>query len=144
MIRRAAPADIPRMVELGRRFHEYAGVVEIPFDPASFAATIERGLGDINQCYLVSEVEGEVKAIAGAIVYPPYFNHNARTGQELFWWSECGDGLRLHRVLARWAANCGCKSFSMIALSDARSERMAKLYKRLGYRPSEQTFIKGL
>lgn len=144
MIRPAALQDIPRMVELGQRFHEYAGVAEIPFDAASFGQTISLGLTDPNQCYLVADVDETVQAMAGAISYAPYFNHAAKTGQELFWWSECGEGLRLHDALAAWALERGCQSFAMIALADGRSERMARLYKRMGYRPTEQTFIKGL
>lgn len=144
MIRRAVAADIGRMVELGMRFHAYAGVAEIPFDPASFRSTLGRGLQDADQCYLVAEVDGDVRAMAGAIAYAPYFNHAAKTGQELFWWSECGEGMRLHAALADWARDRGCQTFSMIALADERSERMASLYKRMGYRPTEHTFIKGL
>ena len=144
MIRRATLADLDRMVELGQRFHQYAAVAEIPFDPASFRATLERGLESDDQCYLVAEANGEIRAMAGAIAYPPYFNHAAKTGQELFWWSECGAGLGLHTELARWAAGRGCQSFAMIALANGRSGRMANLYKRMGYRPTEQTFIKRL
>jgi len=144
MIRRATLADIEQMVVLGQRFHAYAGVHEIPFDPESFHQTVALGLADPNQCYLVAEVDGAVRAMAGAIAYPPYFNHTAKTGQELFWWSECGDGMRLHDALAGWARERGCQSFAMIALADGRSARMERLYKRMGYRPSEQTFIKRL
>lgn len=144
MIRAAAAADIEQMVELGRRFHAYAAVDEIPFDPESFQQTLARGLLAPDQCYLVAEVDGAVRAMAGAVVYAPYFNHAARTGQELFWWSECGEGLRLHDALAAWARERGCQSFAMIALADGRSERMARLYRRMGYRPTEQTFIKRL
>ena len=144
MIRPATLADIEQMVVLGQRFHAYADVAEIPFDPESFRVTLQRGLLDPDQCYLVAEVDGAVQAMAGAIAYPPYFNHAARTGQELFWWSECGEGMRLHDALATWARGRGCQSFAMIALADTRSALMARLYKRMGYRPSEQTFIKGL
>lgn len=144
MIRAANMADIDRMVELGQRFHDYAGVDEIPYDPASFRLTIERGLEDPGQCYFVAEVGGVVQAMAGAVAYQPYFNHAARTGQELFWWSECAEGMRLHDALARWAADLGCRTFAMIALADDRSARMARLYKRMGYRPTEQSFIKRL
>lgn len=144
MIRRAAAGDIDRMVELGRKFHAYAGVAEIPFDPDSFRCTLERGLADLSQCYLVADVDGQVQAMAGAIAYPPYFNHAVLTAQELFWWSECAAGMRLHDALAAWAKELGCKSFAMVALADDRSTRMARLYKRMGYRPTEQTFLKRL
>lgn len=144
MIRRAATGDIDRMVALGERFHAYACVAEIPFDPTSFRATVERGLQDVDQCYLVAEAGGEVRAMAGAVAYAPYFNHAAKTGQELFWWSESGDGMRLHAALAEWARSRGCQTFAMIALDDENNARMARLYKRMGYRPTEHTFIKGL
>lgn len=144
MIRHATIADLTRMVELGERFHAYARVAEIPFCPDSFRATVERGMHDLDQCFLVAEADGEIRAMAGAVAYPPYFNHAAKTGQELFWWSECGEGMGLHAALADWAASRGCQTFAMIALADDRAARMTRLYERMGYRPTEHTFIKGL
>lgn len=132
------------MVVLGEKFHAYANVAEIAFCPTAFRATLENGLMSADQCYLVAEVDAVIRGMAGAIVYPSYFNHAALAGQEMFWWSECAEGMRLHSELAAWAKKRGCKAFTMIALSDDRADRMARLYKRMGYRPVEQSFIKGL
>lgn len=145
MIRRATYADLPRMVELGALFHHYSGLAEIAFDAGSFLKTLEIGIAADNQAYFVAEDGGQVVGMTGGIVYPSYFNHSALTGQEMFWWSEkAGAGRELYRALEAWAASKGCKTFTMIALEDDQSGRMDKIYRRMGYRPAEHSYIKGL
>lgn len=144
MIRRAAPSDLDALTAMGERFHRHADIAEIPFCPASFRATLESGFDNEDQAYFVADEGGQVRAMAGALVYPCYFNHGARMGQELFWWSECRAGLALHAALAEWATERGALSFSMIALAGKNSQRMQRLYERRGYRATEQSFIKGL
>ena len=144
-VRLAADCDIPRMVEMGRQFHAYAGIVEASFDPDSFARTLKHGMQSADQAYFVAEVDGRVCGMTGGVVYPSYFNHSALAGQEMFWWSDSpGVGRGLYLALEKWAVSKGCKSFTMIALADERSKRMDKVYKRMGYRPSEHCYIKGL
>lgn len=142
MIRRATAADIPAMLAMGAKFHAYSGLSEIDYDPASFRATLEAGLEADNQAYFVVDDGGKLVGMTGGIVYPSYFNHDALTGQEMFWWCDGGRGLKLYQVLEDWAISKGCASFSMVALDDAQLERMGRIYKKLGYRPSEHSFIK--
>lgn len=130
------------MLLMGAKFHAYSGLSEIDYDPASFRETLEAGIDSDNQAYLVAEQSGQVVGMIGGIVYPSYFNRNSLTGQEMFWWSESTEGLRLYRALEAWAISKGCTSFSMVALQDREFTRMDALYKRMGYRPSEHSYIK--
>ena len=144
MTRPATIADIPRMTELGRRFHAYAGLDEVAFDDKSFADTIKAGIASDWQAYFVAEVDGQVAGMTGGVIYPSYFNHSGLAGQEMFWWAEKpGIGKSLYQALEQWAKDKGCKAFTMVALHDGQVERMDKLYRSMGYRPSEHSYIKG-
>lgn len=145
MIRRAVVADLPRMVEMGARFHAYAGIPEAPFDAESFAKTLQHGIAADNQAYFVAESDGAVVGMTGGVSYPSYFNHSAKAAQEMFWWCDVpGLGRDLYAALEAWAVSQGCKTLTMIALHDEKAGRMDRLYKRMGYRPTEHCYIKGL
>lgn len=144
MIRPATHADIPAMLDLGAQFHAYSGLSEIAYDPDAFRATLEAGIGSESQAYFVVESGGVLRGMTGGIVYPSYFNRDALAGQEMFWWCDNAEGVRLYRALEQWAISKGCKSFTMVAISDQHAERMDKLYRRMGYRPVEHHYIKGL
>lgn len=143
MIRRAIETDLPALLEMGRKFHGYAQVHEIPFDAPSFRQTIEHGLQDERQAYFVADSDGLITGMTAGLVYPSYFNHKVLTGQELFWWSEGSEGRALYRALEQWAREHGCLAFTMIALGNGNAERMGRVYERMGYRPLENSFIKG-
>lgn len=145
VIRAATPADVPAMVAMGHKFHLHAGIAEAPFDGDSFAATLTHGLTAANQAYFVAEQDGEIVGMTGGVSYPAYFNHGCKSAQEMFWWCESpGAGRGLYAALEAWAREQGCKTITMIALDDASAARMDRIYKRMGYRPSEHCYIKGL
>jgi GNAT superfamily N-acetyltransferase len=145
MIRLAIASDLHEMVEMGRKFHAHAGIAEAPFDAESFAATLAHGMKTESQAYFVAEQDGKIVGMTGGVSYPAYFNHGCKAAQEMFWWCESpGAGRRLYAALEAWARGQGCKMMTMIALQDSSAERMGRLYKRMGYRPSEHCYIKGL
>lgn len=137
-IREANHYDIPAMVEIGARFHAKSNV-RVPFCRESVAVT----LGN-----LIDHEDGVVlidgNAVAGALLHPAWFNHAHKTGQELFWWAEDGNGRHLFLALERWAKDRGADSFAMIALESLRPEAVGALYRRNGYHPTEHSFLKVL
>lgn len=141
-VRRATALDIPAMLVMGEKFHAHSNLSEIPYDAESFRRTVEIGLEQPGQAYFVTEADGRLTGMAAGLVYPSYFNHAATTGQEMFWWSEGHEGRLLKRALEDWAKEMGCVSFCMIALYDDNRESMDRLYRRDGYRPSENSYIK--
>jgi GNAT superfamily N-acetyltransferase len=148
VIRPATHDDIPRVLEMGRRFHNAAELYEIaPFDAGSVATTlawlIDNALGSL----FVAEGEGGLVGMTGGMLHPFYFNGDHLTGQEIFWWVEPehrGVGSQLFDALETWATEAGAKSFSMIALDKLNPEILGRIYRRRGYRPSEHSYIRRL
>lgn len=147
-IRKALVRDIEELVAMGRRFFEASGYVDVTsFDAESFAATLATLLGGENAALMVVEKAEKLVGMAGAMVYPFYFNHDHRTGQELFWWIDPehrGIGARLFDALQAEVKSCGAQSLTMIALETLSPERVGGFYLRRGFRPSDRTFIRSL
>lgn len=136
MIRPAAGSDIPRLLEMGEKFAAKAKLAEhVGYDPASMEKTFAAMIEGENFCVLV----GDHGAIGG-VKSPHPFNHEHWIAQELFWWSEGREGLRLFEAFEEWAADCG--TIRMFTLEAVNPDRMGRLYERRGYAPLEHGFIK--
>lgn len=86
--------------------------------------------------------------IAGALIYPLYFNPSHEVVQELFWWLNpetrgSGAGEKLFQNMQDWAKDNQASAVFMIALDDRRVDKMDKFYRRAGFRPMERTYMKG-
>lgn len=136
MIRKAVASDIPALLAMGAKFAERARLIDhvgyVEKDMAScFAALIEGG-----HPVFVSET-----GAIGATSTPHPFNHAHICAQELFWWSEGRDGLRLLSALEGWCAE-HCHSLRMITLEAVEPERTGRIYERRGYAPLEHSYLK--
>lgn len=147
MIREAAPADAPEIARLGQRFFDQAGWSDcLEYNEADCAASLARMIGADHFVCLVSgePINGMVSGVFG----PAYFNASQVMGEELFWWVSDDapqmTGIRLLSALEDAARAKGCVAFQMKSLARLGGDRMAKLYERRGYRPSEAAFIKRL
>jgi GNAT superfamily N-acetyltransferase len=139
MIRPATVSDIPALLAMGERFSETARLIEsVGYNPEHMEKTFAYMVEDENCCLLV----GEAGAIGGQRAPHP-FNHDHWIAQELFWWSEGREGLRLLDAFEAWAAE-KCGSVRMITLEAVNPERMGRLYLRRGYAPLEHGYIKRL
>jgi hypothetical protein len=139
VIRAADHDDIGRLLEWGGRFAERARLIEhIGYDPDCMARSFAWMIEDENCAIFV----GESGAIGGQRAPHP-FNFEHWIAQELFWWSEGREGLRLLDAFESWAAQ-KCGSVRMITLEAVNAERMGRLYERRGYRALEHGFIKVL
>ncbi len=135
MIRPATLADIPQLAEWGQRFAERAKLVDhVGYEPADMVNTFKVMIED----HLV--LVGENGAI-GAMKGPHPFNYTHICAQEVFWWSEGREGLRLLDGLETWA-RANCHSLRMITLESVDADRTARLYERKGYTPLERGYIK--
>ncbi|HKY81197.1 MAG TPA: GNAT family N-acetyltransferase [Sphingobium sp.] len=149
MIRLATLEDIPAIAEMGERFHGEAGWEDIAGYSVedcsiSLRQMIEGDLGIV----IVAEDEGRIVGIAGGLIFPLYFNHAHKSGQELFWYVEPGrrDGLgrKLKTALEDEARKAACQSWTMIALDKVSPEATGRLYRRDGYRAAEHSWIRRL
>ncbi|MES2905169.1 MAG: hypothetical protein V4696_13365 [Pseudomonadota bacterium] len=137
MIRPATLADIPMIMELGRRFADEAGVTEqVGWEDESVSALLEAMVA--NHILLVGD-----RAIFGALVFGHPFSGRL-IFQELFWRNEgpATQGVRLLDMAERIARERGCERALMLAV--ATMPGAERIYERRGYRPAERTFIKDL
>lgn len=136
MIRRATVDDIPALLEMGEKFSEKARLAEhVGYDPQSMLETFEALIEGGHPVFI-----GERGAIGATQTQHP-FNHGHVVAQELFWWSEGGEGRALLDALeAHCEANCD--SLVMITLEAIEPERVSRIYQRRGYAPLERSFVK--
>lgn len=149
MIRLASKADVPVIARLGTLFFVEAGWSDVAeWDHDSIMRTLEHMVASDDGILLVAETDGKIIGMAGGLVFPLYFNHAHKSGQELFWWiapeHRGGVGARMLDRLEQEARDRGAKSWAMIALAKVRPESVGKLYERRGYRASERSYIKAL
>lgn len=138
MIRAATLDDIPAMVAMGKRFTDKAGFADhIGYDEASVEALLT-GLieGDTGVCLIGPD------CMASALVFPHPYNRAHNTAQELFWWSEGLQGLRLFDALERAVKAKGAHSLIMITVEAINPDKTGQFYTRKGYRPTERSFMK--
>jgi len=95
----------------------------------------------------IAEDDGEIiGAIAGMAVPEPYSGDLVVS--EFFWFVRPGHrgsaGLRLYEALEYWARQKGAKTMRMVHLMDSMPEKLARIYKRLGYEQVETLYSKDL
>lgn len=135
MIRLATLDDIPQLSAMGQRFADRAGLVDhVGYDPADMAETF-RLMIEGHVIFM-----GEAGAL-GAMSGPHPFNYRHIIAQELFWWSEGREGLRLLTAFEDWARG-RCHSIRMITLEAVEPDRTARIYERRGYQALERGFVK--
>jgi GNAT superfamily N-acetyltransferase len=141
MIRAATSADVPRLVEMGRRFRSETGYAKVLAENPAKMAELATQLAALG-CLLVSERAGQLVGMLGFLIFP-HFMSGEITATETFWWVEPesrGEGLKLLREAEKRAREAGAEKMAMIAPND----RIANLYKRLGYEFVEAAYQRTL
>jgi GNAT superfamily N-acetyltransferase len=136
MIRPATLADIPALLEMGRKFAEKARLnAHVGYDPLSVAECLRAMVMGGHPVFI-----GKSGAIGATVTRHP-FNEEHIHAQELFWWSEGREGLALLRALEDYCAE-HAHSLTMITLEAVEPERTGRLYERLGFAPLEHSYVK--
>lgn len=150
VIRHAVTNDAEQIAILGKRFHEQAAWSDIfNYNVSDCVASLEHFIGQPNFICMVAEIDGCFISFGSLVLAPIYFNHLHISAEELFWWSDpetphLGIGRKLKKAMEEEARNRGALSIQMKSIDLLNGNRMAKLYARDGYRPSEHSFIKRL
>lgn len=144
-IRKPTEADIPSIVEMGKRFHAESVYSEmIGFNPEAFARSLAHFIASDVMLFFVLESEGEIiGAICGAVA--PHYMTGELAASELFWWvtpEARGYGLKLLDAFEQASIERGAKVGGMVA--PRGSEQLARVYAHKGYAMSETVFVKGL
>lgn len=121
---------------MGAKFSQKAKLVDhVGYNPAHMAETFKAMIEGGHPVFI-----GENGAV-GAVSNRHPFNNEHVIAQELFWWSEGREGLRLLSALEDWCAE-NCHSLRMITLEQVEPERTGRLYERRGYVPLEHSYIR--
>lgn len=148
-VRRAEPKDLPSCLDLTARFHAASPISGVaPFDRDGMAVTLREMMVNLRAGVWLAILDGQPVGIAGALMYPLYFNPAYEVVQELFWWLNpeargSGAGENLFQSIQDWAKDMGANVIFMVALDDSRVGKMDKFYKRAGFHPMERTYMKG-
>lgn len=139
MIRLATVADIPRMVEMGRRFRNESTYNKYLADNPEKMGELGEKLVAVDGI-LVAEHGGKLTGMLGYIVHE-HFISGEKVAGEVFWWVEKrGDGLALLREMEKRARAVGAKYIQMIA----PSQRVARLYTIMKFDFVESTYQRTL
>lgn len=141
MIRPATKSDVPRMVEMGRRFRAETSYDEALTDnPKQMTVLAEKLVA--GDGVLLTERDGKVVGMIGYLLHDHFISGEKFAG-EVFWWTEPeyrGEGVKLMREAERRAKEAGAVKMQMIA----PTEQVAKVYERIGYKFCEATFQRTL
>lgn len=129
-------------------FHDAAGLAEIIHFSSESTEKSARILieGDAG-IILVLEREGIIVGTVVAILQPAVMNHHHLMGQELCWWIEPeyrGMGKALLEALEERVKDMGAVTLDMIALESMRPKAVGAAYRRAGYQPLENHWVKEL
>lgn len=125
----ATEADIPRIVEMGRKFHIVAGI-KAPFCEEATENTVRGLIESATGTVLVSDAG----MIGGALV-PAYCAANWTMAVELFWWAEDRRGLHLLKAFEDWAKDMGADEVRMTTIHGL--DGAARILDRRGYSACE-------
>lgn len=145
MIREATPADIPRIVEMGRRFRMESSYKDhLAENPEQMKALAEQIISNPKGSILVSEKDGKLTGMLALLVFPHYLSGES-IAIEVLWWVEPearagSTGLKLMREAEEIAVEMGAKKMQMVA----PTERIGKLYEHLGYSRVESSYQRSL
>lgn len=141
MIRLATEQDIPRLVEMGRRFRGETSYAKYLSDNPEKMAQTAKMLLKQGGIVLVEENENIV-GMLGYILHDHFLSGEKYAG-EVFWWVEPeyrGVGLALLREAENRARQAGATQMQMIA----PTKQVAAVYRYFGYGYVESTFQRAL
>jgi GNAT superfamily N-acetyltransferase len=142
----ARAEDLPRLEPIAREFYASSRFLK-RFDISLFCqaweALLRNGTGVI---YLLIDGAGEITGTIGGVAYPDLYS-GALVATEFFWFVRegCrGKGIELYKSFERWAREKQCVEIRMVHLLDSMPEKLERVYRSLGFSPTEKHYAKEL
>lgn len=126
----ATEADLPRIVEMGRRFHEQT------LEAAFSADRLKEVVSSLMMHGVVFVTEGGF--LAGTIMQN--VSDDGLTAHEVLWWSEDGRGQELRERFEAWAKAAGCNAVEFSF--PASRQQVGRVLGRYQYAPVTQVIRK--
>ena len=133
-MRLAGPDDLPRLIELGKAFHQKSPLSSLDFNEYKMKKVFLEMMADSDAVVIMHD-----DGLIGGTIASPFFS-SSTIAQELFWYAE-KDGMELLKAFEAWAYVTGADYVS-VASTGLRTKALARVYGRMGYEPREATFVK--
>lgn len=146
----ATTYDLDGIYACAAKFFEYAKFAEqgLTLDEYSFKHAVRKYIEDESGIVLLLKENpyGEVKGGIAGQVMPYWMNRNINLLVEVFYWinPECrgSSGIRMLKEFENEGRRLGANKVVMISVETHLTDKVNALYKRCGYMPFENFFIK--
>jgi RimJ/RimL family protein N-acetyltransferase len=140
---RAEPADIERILPCARAFCSKLGW---PLDESAYILQMMNLISGGRGAIFLLEDGGEIVGGLGGSIENDEIS-NRPLAVEKFWYVDeahraTSGAIKLLALFERWADQSGAVHKCMIAMEASDPEKMDALYRRLGYRKLQTTYIK--
>lgn len=142
MIRLSVLEDMSQLLRMGEAFFNASGYSDMTtFDKDDtenlLKILIENG----------SLLTDGKSSMLGFVVFPMFMNNKTIVAQELFWWVDkgarkTGIGVEILQKAEELSKEYGATVMMMLSIDDLNGKRVNELYKRLGYKQREQSFMR--
>ena len=144
MIRLATLSDMEQLLRMGKSFFDVSGYGQLT--DFNYKDTEIILISLIEQDSLLTDGKN---GMIGFLVFPMFMNSAYTLSQELFWWVDedvrnTGVGIKILRDAERLAKEKGATTMMMLSIDDLNGDSINKLYKKLGYRERERTYMRSL
>jgi len=144
LIREVEISELLKLSTLGNYFKSFSAHINYSTDVfiSNWTNLIEKNIGVI----FVYEKDNNMLGMIGGIKYPD-INTGILVAMETFWIvlpEASGRGVALLNKFESWARNEGCKKIIMVRLLSSMPEYVGDIYRKKGYKPIEEHFIKEL
>lgn len=147
-IRLAKDEDIEVILEAARDIHSKASFATVPFDEDTVSAVIFSfidGPVDERMLVLAENEKNEVVGVLAATVIPSFYSLSRIAAEPLFWSNGSPKVFKaLTECFEDWAKSVKADFVIIGSHSQYTPERWSKFYKKFGYKPYENTFMKEL
>jgi ribosomal protein S18 acetylase RimI-like enzyme len=144
MIRLAKKDEMQNLLRMGESF----------FHASGYGAITEFNRRDtekliVNLIELGTLLTDGKNGMIGFVIYPLFMNNSTLMSQELFWWVDedrrgSKVGLQLLRAAEEISKESGADVMNMLSLNELDGEKVNSLYRRLGYKSKEQSYMRVL
>lgn len=147
MIRMASMKDIDQLIVLAGLFYCESNI-ELNFNEAHLEESFKRFIEMPEFCLIVIENQEKIIGMLVGAAYPNFFSGDMQA-QEMLWFIDnahrrSGLGKELLKNFEAWALSKGAKEIAMVALRSLNSDKVAQIYKSLGYKEIERSFVRVL
>jgi GNAT superfamily N-acetyltransferase len=147
MLKVADFTDIPELKRMALQFKANSPYSEHPVDEDKIEETL-RGLisGDATKGIILVYVQDFKLVGMLACLATEFIFSKEKYATELVWWVDPehrkGPGKELQEAFVYWANKIGCKYINMSLLENKDTKKLKNIYKKLGFKLMEQSWLK--